>query len=267
MLWVTPPRIASPSITTGARSQWPTQATASAPVSETFGLARLDAVADRPGADAHDVHRLLEERVERDDLVHLAAADVHPVGERVGELGRDRPDLAADPAEVVEQVRPLEGSSGRSGVRARTSVVRLSLPMERIESIRELPHTPRACLRLPLRPAQPLAARGFVHRRERRRGRRRPHPHPRAPGDHARGSDRGGRGRSPVPPCRPRLARDDVGEVAWEIRSAGGGSLVSLSAEVERASTADRLLLALGGRAWLRRRFASVLETLDRRLG
>jgi uncharacterized protein YndB with AHSA1/START domain len=58
-----------------------------------------------------------------------------------------------------------------------------------------------------------------------------------------------------------------IGEVAWEIRSEGGGSLVSLSAEVEQASTADRLLLGLGGRAWLRRRFANVLETLDRRLG
>jgi uncharacterized protein YndB with AHSA1/START domain len=58
-----------------------------------------------------------------------------------------------------------------------------------------------------------------------------------------------------------------VGEVAWEIRPESDGSLVSLSAEVERASTADRLLLGLGGRAWLRRRFANVLETLDRRLG
>jgi hypothetical protein len=29
------------------------------------------------------------------------------VGERVGELGRDRPDLAANAAEVVEQARPL----------------------------------------------------------------------------------------------------------------------------------------------------------------
>ena len=58
-----------------------------------------------------------------------------------------------------------------------------------------------------------------------------------------------------------------IGEVAWEILPEGGGSLVSLSAEVERASTADRLLLVLGGRSWLRRRFANVLETLDRRLG
>ena len=39
--------------------------------------------------------------------MHVAAAEVHPVGERVGELGRDRADLAADAAEVVEQPRPL----------------------------------------------------------------------------------------------------------------------------------------------------------------
>ncbi len=58
-----------------------------------------------------------------------------------------------------------------------------------------------------------------------------------------------------------------VGAVAWKILPEGDGSLVSLSAEVERASTADRLLLVLGGRRWLRRRFANVLETLDRRLG
>ena len=53
-------------------------------------LARAEAVADRAGADADGVDRHLEERVERDDLVHLAAADVHVVGERVGELRRDR---------------------------------------------------------------------------------------------------------------------------------------------------------------------------------
>jgi Polyketide cyclase / dehydrase and lipid transport len=58
-----------------------------------------------------------------------------------------------------------------------------------------------------------------------------------------------------------------VGAVAWKILPEGDGSLVSLSAEVERASAADRLLLVLGGRRWLRRRFANVLETLDRRLG
>ena len=39
--------------------------------------------------------------------MHVAVAQVHPVGERVRELRRDRPDLAAQPAEVVEQPRPL----------------------------------------------------------------------------------------------------------------------------------------------------------------
>ena len=70
-------------------------------------LLRAEAVADGPDADAHGVHRHLEERVEGDDLVHLAAADVHVVGERVRELGRQRADLAADAAEVVEEPRPL----------------------------------------------------------------------------------------------------------------------------------------------------------------
>ena len=37
----------------------------------------------------------------------VAAAQVHPVGERVGELRRDRPDLAPQAAEVVEQPRSL----------------------------------------------------------------------------------------------------------------------------------------------------------------
>jgi hypothetical protein len=58
-----------------------------------------------------------------------------------------------------------------------------------------------------------------------------------------------------------------VGEVAWKILPEGDGSLVSLSAEVEGARAGDRLLLVLGGRRWLRRRFANVLATLDRRLG
>ena len=71
-------------------------------------------------------------------------------------------------------------------------------------------------------------------------------------------------------PCRlvgRAVLGTTVGAVAWKILPEGEGSLVSLSAEVERASTANRLLLVLGGRRWLRRRFANVLETLDRRLG
>ena len=45
--------------------------------------------------------------------MHLAAPDVHVVGERVRELGRDRPDLAADAAEVVEQPRPRDRQLGQ----------------------------------------------------------------------------------------------------------------------------------------------------------
>ena len=45
-----------------------------------------------------------------------------------------------------------------------------------------------------------------------------------------------------------------IGRVGWEIAGrADGGSDVRLWAEVERASLLDRLLLALGGRRWLRR--------------
>ena len=48
-----------------------------------------------------------QERVEGDDLVHLAAADVHVVGDRVGQLHRDRSHLAANASEVVEQAGSL----------------------------------------------------------------------------------------------------------------------------------------------------------------
>ena len=70
-------------------------------------LASPEAVAHRSGADANGVRRNLEERVERDDLVHLAAADVHVVGDRVGQLHRDRSHLAANASEIVEQAGSL----------------------------------------------------------------------------------------------------------------------------------------------------------------
>jgi hypothetical protein len=70
-------------------------------------LLRPQAVAHGADAHANGVHRNFEERVEGHDLVDLAAANVHVVGERVGELGRERADLTADTAEVVEQPRPL----------------------------------------------------------------------------------------------------------------------------------------------------------------
>jgi hypothetical protein len=65
---------------------------------------------------------------------------------------------------------------------------------------------------------------------------------------------------------RAEIGRRTVGSVAWDVEPAGSGSLVTLSARVERASLLDSALLALGGRRWLRRRFEHVLETLGHRL-
>jgi hypothetical protein len=61
---------------------------------------------------------------------------------------------------------------------------------------------------------------------------------------------------------RAELGRRTVGRVAWEIEPNGGGSRVTLSAEVVDAGAADRLLLALGGRALLARIFAEALDRL-----
>jgi hypothetical protein len=54
--------------------------------------------------------------------------------------------------------------------------------------------------------------------------------------------------------------------VAWQIESAPHGSTVSLRAIVERAGLLDRMLLALGGRWLLERRFASALSCLSHQL-
>jgi uncharacterized protein YndB with AHSA1/START domain len=50
--------------------------------------------------------------------------------------------------------------------------------------------------------------------------------------------------------------------VSWTLAPHGGETRVSLSAEVQKASAVDRLLLACGGRAWLRRRFGHGLKRL-----
>ena len=54
-------------------------------------------------------------------------------------------------------------------------------------------------------------------------------------------------------------------EVRWELVGAGAGAeatVVVLTATVTRAAIADRLLLAVGGRTWVRRLFAATLERL-----
>jgi hypothetical protein len=50
--------------------------------------------------------------------------------------------------------------------------------------------------------------------------------------------------------------------VSWTLAARLGETRVRLAAEVDGASRLDRLLLALGGRRWLERRFAETLEVL-----
>jgi carbon monoxide dehydrogenase subunit G len=60
------------------------------------------------------------------------------------------------------------------------------------------------------------------------------------------------------------LSGGTVARIAWELSEDLGGTAVRLSADVERAALPDRLLLALGGRAWMTRRFEAILGRLDR---
>jgi uncharacterized protein YndB with AHSA1/START domain len=62
---------------------------------------------------------------------------------------------------------------------------------------------------------------------------------------------------------RADLRGGTVGLVTWEIRSDSAGAHVRLSAEVAEASLADRVLLTLGGKAWLRRLFQRALANLE----
>ena len=59
-----------------------------------------------------------------------------------------------------------------------------------------------------------------------------------------------------------RLGRRTRARVRWRLSPAGDGTRVELSAVVETAGPLDRLLLRAGGRAWLERRFALVIERL-----
>jgi hypothetical protein len=59
------------------------------------------------------------------------------------------------------------------------------------------------------------------------------------------------------------LSGGTLARVAWELGEDTGGTAVRLSAEVEHATLPDRLLLTLGGRPWMRRRFDAILARLD----
>jgi Polyketide cyclase / dehydrase and lipid transport len=56
-----------------------------------------------------------------------------------------------------------------------------------------------------------------------------------------------------------------VARVRWELSSRGDATCVRLSARVERATALDRLLLAAGGREWIRRRLAATVGGLAAR--
>jgi hypothetical protein len=55
--------------------------------------------------------------------------------------------------------------------------------------------------------------------------------------------------------------------VRWELAARGQATWVRLEAHVERAGALDRLVLAAGGRLWLRRRFAATIAGLGARCG
>ena len=52
------------------------------------------------------------------------------------------------------------------------------------------------------------------------------------------------------------------GHVRWKLDAEDGGTRVTLAARIETASPLDRVLLALGGRRWLRRHFKTTLAHL-----
>ena len=58
------------------------------------------------------------------------------------------------------------------------------------------------------------------------------------------------------------LAGGTRARVSWVLARRLSATRVRLVAEIERAKLLDRVLLALGGRWWLRRRFASTLDRL-----
>ena len=63
------------------------------------------------------------------------------------------------------------------------------------------------------------------------------------------------------------LSGGTLARVAWELTEDAGGTFVRLSAVVEHAAAPDRILLALGGRTWMSRRFAAILARLDEQFG
>jgi hypothetical protein len=57
--------------------------------------------------------------------------------------------------------------------------------------------------------------------------------------------------------------RTTEAEVRWTLEAQGEATRVLLAATVKQAGMGDRLLLALGGRVWMRARFRGALARLD----
>lgn len=62
------------------------------------------------------------------------------------------------------------------------------------------------------------------------------------------------------------VGRRTRARVTWTLRPSARGTVVRLDAVVERTGPVDAMLLAAGGRAWMRRRFVRLLETLARQV-
>jgi uncharacterized protein YndB with AHSA1/START domain len=72
-------------------------------------------------------------------------------------------------------------------------------------------------------------------------------------------------------PPRLIVGRATVGSrtivcVSWTIAAAPAGSVVSLSATIEAAGPLDSMVLRLGGRGWIARRFSLALDSLAAQL-
>jgi hypothetical protein len=65
---------------------------------------------------------------------------------------------------------------------------------------------------------------------------------------------------------RASIGRRTRAWITWQIEAGEPGSTVSLSVLVERVALRDRVILVLGGRRWLRRRFESALSSLSEQL-
>jgi len=60
------------------------------------------------------------------------------------------------------------------------------------------------------------------------------------------------------------IGSQKVADIVWSLDVRGAATLVRLSATTGELSARERVLLVVGGRWWIRRRFGKVLERLDR---